>query len=328
MGLAVKARLLGVVAAIAGIITPAVAGANLEDAFDKAFSTASHSGLAYDPFEIELARLADSSKGRIGLAALDLDTLQPIDVLGQQRFPMASTVKIAIIATFLEGVDHGRYHLTDRYPLLFPLPSRKFAGPVAPVRPGAMLQAIDLIEASVTRSDNHATDALLAAIGGPAAVNEWLRRTGNIGIHIDRDIATLVRDDGAVNPANTVDARDSSTPLAMVRLLAGLYNGKWLSPPSRQVLLGAMSRCRTGAHRMRALLPRDAVVAHKTGTLFNTSSDVGIIRTADGRMIAIAIYVTGQGSHPNRDLRIANLARAVWQGYTVSHESGTGIAVR
>ena len=41
------------------------------------------------------------------------------------------------------------------------------------------------------------------------------------------------RDDGAVNPATTIDERDSATPNAMVRLLAGLYQGRWLSPASR-----------------------------------------------------------------------------------------------
>ena len=50
-------------------------------------------------------------------------------------------------------------------------------------------------------------------------------------------------------------------------------------------------------------------IAHKTGTLNNTSSDVGILETPDGRAIAVAIYVTGQGGKPNRDQRIASIAR-------------------
>jgi len=34
-----------------------------------------------------------------------------------------------------------------------------------------------------------------------------------------------------------------------------------------------------------------------------------------GRTIALAIYVTGQGTHANRDERIANIARAIYDGY-------------
>ena len=266
-------------------------------------------------FEAELAAAASPEMGRIGVAAIDLSTGRQVGVLGNQPFPMASTSKIAIAATFLSLVDQGRARLSDMYPLMVPLPSRKFDGPVAPVRPGEMLSAQGLIELSLTRSDNQATDALLAAVGGPQAVNRWLRSAGLSGMRIDRDIATLVRDDGAVNPATQIDVRDSATPEAMVRLLTGLYQGQWLTPASRSVLLGTMERCETGKRRIRGLLPEEVRVAHKTGTLNNTASDVGIIETPDGRAFAVAIYVTGQGGKPNRDARIATIARAIYDGY-------------
>jgi len=268
------------------------------------------------PLENQIAALADGTQGRIGVAAMDLATGRTVAVLGDQPFPMASTSKIAITATFLAGVDAGRLRLSDLYPLMMPVPSRKFDGPVAPVRPGTMLSALELIELSITRSDNHATDALLAAVGGPQAVTRWVQSaTGLTDFRLDRDIATLVRDDGAINPATSIDRRDSVTPAAMVRLLSGFYRGQWLSSSSRDVLLGAMSRCQTGRNRIRALLPEGTQVAHKTGTLNNTSSDVGIIHTQDGRDLAVAIYVTGQGSKVGREARIATLARALYDGY-------------
>jgi beta-lactamase class A len=244
-----------------------------------------------------------------------------VGVLGEQPFPLASTSKIAIVATFLEGVDQGRWKLSDRFPIMMPVPSRKFEGAVAPVRPGPLMTAYDLIEQTITRSNNQTTDALLAVVGGPQSVNRWLRRAGISGMRIDRDIATLVRDDGAVDPARTVDVRDSTTPMAMVRLLTGLHQGQWLSDSSRAVLFGAMERCMTGKHRIPAMMPEGARVAHKTGTLFNTGSDVGFINTPDGRTMAVAIYVTGQGGKPYRDARIATIARAIYDGYMTEASS-------
>jgi len=268
------------------------------------------------PFEAQLTALANSAQGRIGVAAVDLATGRTVAVLGDQPFPMASTSKIAIAATFLAGVDQGRYRLTDQYPLMIPVPSRKFAGASAPVKAGTMMSAQELIELALTRSDNHAADALLAAVGGPQVVTGWVRtNTGIADFRLDRTIATLVRDDGAINPAFSIDRRDSVTPLAMVKLLAGFYRGDWLSPQSSAVLLGAMERCRTGKYRMKAMLPEGTQLAHKTGTLSSTASDVGIIRTADGRELAVAIYVTGQGTKAARDARIAMLARAIYDGY-------------
>jgi len=317
-GLAGFGSALALVAA--ALLSPAAARADdigsLERAFDRALGSQERGPRVYaTSFEAQIAALADASQGRIGIAAMDLATGHTIEVLGAQRFPMASTSKIAVAATFLEGVERGRWRLDSEFPLLIPVRSAANSSPVAPVQAGASMRAIDLIELMITRSSNPATDALLAVVGGPQAVNDWARRAGITDFRIDRDIATLVRDDGGVDPARVIDQRDSATPLAMVQLLSGLYQGKWLQARHRDVILGAMERCKTGKRRIPALLPGEATVAHKTGSLFNTSSDVGIVRAPDGRAFAVAIYVTGQGSRPNREARIAQLARAIYEGY-------------
>lgn len=317
-----RRRLLGGFAALLSLLLPlsaanAEADGEFESAFDRALGTERRAPPTFDtPFETRIDTLANASLGRIGVAAVDLSSGKTLHVLGDQPFPMASTSKIAVAATFLEGVEQGRWSLTSEFPLLIPVRSKPFSSPVAPVRRGAYLPAHRLIELMITRSSNPATDALLQVVGGPAAVNDWVKRAGIENFRIDRDIATLVRDDGAIDPAAVIDQRDSATPLAMVQLLSGLHQGKWLSQESRDVILGAMSRCITGKRRIPALLPEEADVAHKTGSLNNTSSDVGIITTPDGRAIALAIYVTGQGSKLNREKRIAMLARALYDGYS------------
>ncbi len=293
---------------------------DLQANFDDAFGTEMRSPDTFEAiyansFEQRIAELADGDRGRIGVAALDLTTGEQVTVLGDQLFPMASTSKIAIAATYLEMVEQGHYSLTSEFPLLIAVRSPKYSSPAAPVREGNYMQAIDLIEIMITRSSNPATDALLAAVGGPEKVNDWMRRQGINDFSIDRDIATLVRDDGEYDPANWIDPRDAATPRAMVRLLQGLHRGDFLSDQSRRVLLGAMSRTVTGRRRIPANMPAEARVSHKTGSLNNTSSDIGIIESPDGRAIAVAIYVTGQGSRLNREARIASIARALYDGF-------------
>lgn len=276
-------------------------------------------------FEAQLNSVAGPGNGRIGVAVIDLTTGKSVSVLGDTPFPMASTSKVAIAATFLDGVDKGRWSLDDQFPLMIPVKSAKYSGSKAPVRPGQMMTGRALIEAALIHSSNTATDALLAAVGGPAAVNRWIRSTGIDGMRIDRDIATLVRDDGEVDPARMVDLRDSATPLSMAQLLSGLFQGKWLSSRSRAFLLTTMERCETGKRRMRAQLPGGVRVAHKTGTLNNTASDVGIIQAPDGHAYAVAIYVTGQGGKAGRDARIASIASTVYYGHE-DHQGGSAFA--
>lgn len=242
---------------------------------------------ALQSFEQQLASLIQSRSGDYGVAALDLKTGELISVRGDEPFPMASTVKIAVAANYLAQVEHGRRSLDDRI---------------------GGRSARSLIDAMMIRSDNHATDILMRDLGGPKTLHNWLTQQGVTGIRINRNIAQLLR-----SPRDLWDVRDSSTPKAMVELLARIDSGKLLRPESRSYLLDVMARCQTGKNRMRAMLPRWAKVEHKTGTLNGYTSDVGFITLHDGRRIAVAFFARG-GS--NRPATIAWAARAIYDGFS------------
>jgi len=307
---------------------------DLKASFDSAFGTQVRSPATFDAvyatdFEQRIAELANGSRGRIGVYAVDLATGDEISVLGDQRFPMASTSKVAVAATFLAGVDSGRFSLTSEYPLMIRVRSKRFSSERAPVKAGNYVPANELISLMISKSCNSCTDALLRVVGGPQAVNEWMRNEAGLAdFELSRDIATLVRDDGEYDPVEWIDPRDSATPRTMGRLLAGIYQGRWLSAQSRRLLIAAMEETTTGRRRMSAALPEEAGLAHKTGTLSRTASDIGIFRLLDGRAVAAAIYVTGQSSslidearnkrtaRKMRDERIAAITRALYDGFT------------
>lgn len=257
-------------------------------------------------------------RGRIGVAAADLDGGGQVLIHGDMPFPMASTVKIAVAATFLAGVEQGRFRLDQTLPMMMPSTERHYRSTEAPLRPGPMMAAQQLMELMITRSDNHATDGLITAVGGVGAINAWLVKAGIVGQHLDNTIATMVRDDGRINPATTIDPRNASTPRAMLALLAAIDRGGALSPQSRAVLLDTMTRTSTGKNRMRAGLPDGTVFAHKTGTLQGVTDDVGIIRLPDGRHLALAIFITGPEGHTPHATMIAQVTRALYDGYTQS----------
>ena len=294
---------------------------SLEAQFDSMLGTEVRAPQSFEavydsPFERQIATLADGSNGRIGVYAIDLATGEEVGILADQRFPMASTSKVAIAATFLAGVDQGRWSLTSE----FELPGR-----------GTYISGREHLDLMISRSCNDCTDALLNAVGGPQAVNAWMRQTAGIyDFELTRDIATLVREDGRIDPASEIAFEDSATPRAMGRLLAGIYQGKWLSSYSRQVLMNAMASTVTGKRRMTSALPDSANLAHKTGTLSRTASDIGIFYTPDGRPVAAAIYVTGQSvsmasengnrarkleARRQRDARIAEITGALYRGF-------------
>jgi beta-lactamase class A len=73
-----------------------------------------------------------------------------------------------------------------------------------------------------------------------------------------------------------------------------------------------MRRCATGANRIRGLMPRDAIVENKTGTLNRFVSDVGFLTLPGGRRIAVAFFARGGDNQP---AVIATAARAVYDAF-------------
>ncbi|QNN64082.1 serine hydrolase [Sphingomonas rhizophila] len=238
------------------------------------------------PLEQRLQAIANINPGNIGIAALDLTSGEMVSVHGDEPFPMASTVKVAIAAAYLTQVEHGRRSLDDRIE-------------------GRSVRS--LMEAMLIRSDNAATDIILRNLGGPKAMQEWLTFHRLEGLRVDRSIARLLADRRDLR-----DVRDSSTPKAMVNLLARLDQGI-LQPQSRTYLLDLMARCATGKNRMRGLLPSGTPVAHKTGTLNGLTTDVGFITLPDGRRVAVALFAR---SGVNRPMTLAQAARSIYDGFS------------
>jgi beta-lactamase class A len=236
--------------------------------------------------EQQLASIVATKSADVGVAALDLNTGETVSIKGNTPFPMASTVKVAIAALYLAQVDHGRRSLDDT---INGVSARK------------------LMARMLIHSDNRATDILLADLGGPNAVHDWLQDNGVTGLRVDRTIGQLLK-----SKRDLWDRRDSSTPVAMVDLLRRIYKAELIKPESRNYLLDLMAQCQTGKNRMKALLPWGTPVEHKTGTLDGLTDDVGFITLPDGRRVAVAIFARGGRDRPNT---IAETARAIYDGF-------------
>lgn len=237
--------------------------------------------------EQQLKGVLSGASSDVGVAALDLTTGETVSVNGETAFPLASTVKVAVAAAYLSQVDHGRRSLNDNI---------------------AGVSARSLLERMMIHSDNRATDILIRDLGGPTAIQDWVKFQGVSNFRIDRTIARLLAD-----KRDLWDYRDSSTPMAMVDLLKRIDKGDVLKPSSRSYLLDVMSRCQTGKNRMKALLPWGTRVEHKTGTLNGYTGDVGYITLPNGHRVALAMFARGGTDRP---ATIATVARTIYDGFT------------
>jgi beta-lactamase class A len=112
------------------------------------------------------------------------------------------------------------------------------------------------------------------------------------------------------------DGRDTATPIGLADMYVKLYRHEvGLKPESEELLMKAMRETATGPDRIRAGIPADAALAHKTGTMPGTLNDAGIITTADGKHhIAIAVFTKwSQGAEADRAKVVAAMTRAVYE---------------
>ena len=287
-----------------------------------------------------IERVVTGLAGRIGFAAQEIGGDEVIAFNGDETFAMASTYKVAIAAAVLDRVDRGELSLDQ----LVDVPNEMFVTGVVALAEtfphgGIQLSVANLIEVMITESDNTTTDVSMELAGGAAAVTAYLQNLGITDLRVDRPtteilrdfyglpgpatpetIAEAVRNNPALwteqadpNPDFEADPRDHTTPLAMLQLLLAIDGGTAMSPESREFLLGVMSRTRTGAGRLKGLMPMGTPVAHKTGTAGGIANDVGYITLPDGRRFAIAVFTnSSETSTADRDRAIAEIARMLF----------------
>ena len=271
----------------------------------------------------EVERIATDSGAVVGFGFLHLESGRRLILNRGQRFPMASTYKIAMAAGLLALVDEGASAL-DRMVGIDQDELSPGGGIVKAhiYHPGLSLSVHNLINLAMTVSDNTSADKMLELAGGPAAVTDFLRTAGIEGMRVDRSTKLLITDAYGVTDrmpqgqwsypflqeheesvfeqappdasadAHLTDPRDTTTPEAMVRLLERLFRGELLGAAGTRVLLEIMERCETGEQRLRGLLPPGVAVTHKTGTIPRVCiNDAGILSLPDGGHAVVAVFV-------------------------------------
>jgi beta-lactamase class A len=276
--------------------------------------------------QAKLAALAQAYREPVGIAVTDVTQRWTAQVAGDEVFPQQSVSKLWVALSVLHAADQGRLSL-DRQVVLTPDDRSVFYQPLASHirgRTGYETTVYDLLRRQLTESDNAANDRLIRELGGGGAVTRTLTEKGLDGLGVgetERELQTRTAGltwrpeygwtwifkqareklpdevrDAALNDYLAHPA-DGAKPAAITETLAALKRGELLSPGSTEVMLGLMAQCHTGSSRLRAGLPGDWGIAHKTGTGPDWRgasvgiNDVGLITAPDGHSYAVAVML-------------------------------------
>lgn len=252
-------------------------------------------GLILSPRAFAGERIADTLKqlerangGRLGVSIYDYNGRRWYGLRETERFALCSTHKCITVAHVLARVDRGEESLARA--IAIRSEDIQSYAPVAKKYEGGTLTIAELCEASMIWSDNTAANLLFTSVGGPEKVTAFVRSLGDRTTNLNRYEPEMNR----VEPG---DPRDTSTPLAMTKLLMKLSLDNVLSPASREQFNRWLISNRTGDKRLRGGAPAGWIAGDKTGSGFKKEiNDIGVFWPPQRKPIVIsAYYADGNG---------------------------------
>ena len=223
----------------------------------------------------QLEAAAAGLDGVMGYVVVDLQSGERFERLPEEVFPLASTIKLAILYELFKQADEGRLDLDE----VRPLERRHVVGgsgvltqltaPAMPLRDYAILM--------VVLSDNTATNLLIDAVG----MENVTRRMNALGLK-----TLLLRRKMIDAEAARRGDENVGTPNDLARLLTAIYRSEGLTKPSSDAIIEILRKPKSSA--LRDGVPGNVPVANKTGTLEGVAADAGIVYLADRPYVFVA----------------------------------------
>ena len=289
----------------------------------------------WQKLEAEVAREVQAVNGVMGVVIVDLRTGRRLAIHGDEVFPTASTIKLAVLAELYRqsqeagaipatasgtaAIAPGRARLTDRYTLRAEdLVEDSFI--LGGLTPGVtQLTNRDLATCMVAVSDNAATNLLIDRVGA-GAVNALLEGLGLKQTRLRRKMMDL--------KAAQEGRENTGTPAEFAALLEALHQGRVLNPAMTADFFSVLGTGKDSP--LPRLLPEGVRVANKPGSLGGVRADVGLIFLPERPFIVCAMgaFLGDERSAEQTISRIARSAYRHFEALAVSSPLGRAMGPR
>jgi len=218
--------------------------------------------------------------GVLGVAIEDLTSGQRFLLRGNEVFPQASSIKIAVLAGLYRQAQSGKLNLIDLYTVQASdlVADSSIMGGLTPGITRVTLR--DLATMMVAVSDNSATNVLIDRVG-MENVNSLMNSLGLANTRLRRKMMDL--------KAAGEGRENISTPQDMMVLLEGLFRGKVLGKAMTDDFFKMLSTPKS------SFIPRDLPeglkIANKPGELEGVRNDSGLVFLAN-RPYIICVMTT------------------------------------
>ena len=265
-------------------------------------------------FQQNIETIAASVRAEVGVGVLDVESGETFFINKTKHLPMQSVYKLHLALAVLAQVDEGKMSLDQRIFVKKSDMTTDLYSPLRDKHPEGNLDVLlrDLLRYSVSESDNVACDLLFGLMGGPQKVQNYLRKIGIKDVSV-ANIEAQIQKDWETQFANW------TTPQAMLQLIEKVNDQKLFSKSNQDFLWDMLTTGPTGMNRIKGMLPKSTVVAHKTGTsgskngTMGAVNDAGIVVLPNGKRFAIVVFVANSKEDiKTNEATIAQISKAAW----------------
>ena len=279
-----------------------------------------------DELRKTIEKIVSNKKAVVGVSLIGNNGKDTLSLNGDRRFPMQSVFKFHIALAVLSEIDKGKLSLNQKITIgkdeLLPA---DVWNPLRDDHPeGGTFTIKELIQYSVSHSDNLACDLLIRLIGTPKTVERYIKQCGIQQIKI-----TFNEEDMQSEWGNMF--QNWTTPNAASETLRLFYENKnkLLSKSSYDFFWKTNKETSTGKNRFRGQLPEETIIAHKTGSsgtndetgIMDAVNNIGIIFLPNGDYFILSVFVSESSENLETNEKIiADIAKATYDFYTVKKD--------
>ncbi|MFV0329974.1 MAG: class A beta-lactamase, subclass A2 [Dysgonomonas sp.] len=265
-----------------------------------------------------ISRILKGKNATVGVALI-VDGEDILKVNNEFHYPTQSVYKFHLALAVLDYLDKNNLSLDHQ---LYIKKSELLPNTHSPMRDdypdgNISLSVADILKYTVSKSDNNGCDILFRFVGGPAEVDKYIRSLGMT------DFAIAATEEEMHGPWE-VQYTNWSTPYTATLVLEKFRTGKILPVAFHDFLWKIMVETTTGGNKIKALLPENTLVAHKTGSSFRNATglnaaenDIAIIQLPDSRYYPLVVFVADSMESSGDNCKIiADISKAVYDYLT------------
>lgn len=265
-----------------------------------------------------IAGIIEGKNATVGVALI-VDGKDTLTVNNDFHYPTQSTYKFHLALAVLDYMHKNNIPLDHK---IFIKKEELLENTWSPIRKefpegNREMSVADLLEYTVSHSDNNGCDILFRFVGGPDAVDKYIR---NLGV----SEFAIANTEEEMHGLWEVQYRNWSTPYTAAQVLETFRTKDILPKEFHDFLWKIMVESTSGKNKIKALLPEGTIVAHKTGSSFRNAdglnaaeNDIAIIQLPNGTYYSLAVFVADSMEDQDTNCRIiADISKAVYDYLT------------